>query len=132
MVVSAKTISRLGERWLPLLLWMAAIFIASSRTKAEIPSFGLWDQLLKKIGHFLAYALMAWLAWRGTHETTRPYLWAFLITVFYAVSDEWHQSFVPTRNGSQLDVFIDAMGGLLMLTLLYRRQHRSSLPPPSS
>jgi len=130
MVVAANRIGRAGRRWLPLLLWMAVIFIASSRTKAELPSFGLWDQLAKKAGHFLAYALLAWLAWRATRESARPYLWAFLITALYAVSDEWHQSFVATRTSSLLDVVIDAMGGLLVLALLYRQQSRLSPPPP--
>jgi VanZ family protein len=33
-----------------------------------------------------------------------------LITVAYAISDEWHQSFVEGRHGSPVDVLIDTAG----------------------
>jgi VanZ family protein len=35
----------------------------------------------------------------------------------YAVSDEWHQTFVPTRVGTPSDVMIDAAGAALGLAL---------------
>jgi VanZ family protein len=130
MVVIRNRLIPLGTRWLPLLTWMAAIFVASSQTRAEIPSFGVWDLLVKKLGHFLSYALLAFLSWRAAGESDHPYVWAFLITILYAISDEWHQSFVPTRHASALDVAIDSLGGLVMLTLLARRQRRSSRPSP--
>jgi VanZ family protein len=35
---------------------------------------------------------------------------AAVIAVMYAVTDEWHQSFVSGRVGSPVDVAIDALG----------------------
>jgi len=107
-------------RWLPMLLWMAAIFVVSGQAKANVPSFGAWDTLLKKTGHFLAYGLLAMLALRGTKTGKRPYLLAFLITVMYAASDEYHQSFVLGRHGRLGDVLIDSAGALLALWQLRR------------
>ena len=107
-------------RWLPLFLWMAAIFFLSNHTKDEIPSFGLWDLLVKKGSHFLAYGALALLAWRGTKEWKRPFLTAFLIAALYAVSDELHQRLVPYRNGTAMDVLIDGLGAATAL-LVWRQ-----------
>ncbi len=115
------------KRWLPLLAWMALIFYLSGRTENEIPSFGFWDLLAKKGAHFLAYSFLSLLAWRGAMgekrplppHKTKPFLTAFVITLLYAISDEFHQSFIPTRHGQPLDVLIDTVGGLTMLLLLY-------------
>jgi VanZ family protein len=115
-VVSRWWRSRWG-RWLPLLSWMGAIFIMSNQPKTNIPSFGVWDLLVKKGSHFLAYGVLASLALRVTdgEGRKRPYLWALLLTILYAISDEFHQTFIPGRNGMLMDVFIDSLGGLTAL-----------------
>lgn len=115
--------SRSG-RWLPLLLWMAAIYVLSDQPKADIPSFGVWDWLVKKGSHFLAYGVLAGLAWRVFGERKRPYLLAFLLTVLYAASDEYHQTFIPGRNGALVDVLIDSLGGLTALFILRKNWFR--------
>lgn len=107
-----------------MLLWMAAIFVVSHRPSSELPAFGLWDLLVKKSGHFLAYAVLAALAYRVTLATKRPILWAMVITALYAASDEFHQTFVDSRQGSVLDVLIDCAGGVTGLYLV-RRGRRS-------
>ena len=104
-------------RWLPLLAWMAAIFFMSDQPKTSIPSFGVWNTLIKKGAHFLAYALLALLALRGTGGGKRPYLWALLITSLYAISDEYHQTFIPGRHGQLMDVLIDSAGGATALLI---------------
>lgn len=112
-------------RWLPLLLWLGAIYVLSDQPKGGIPSFGVWDLLVKKGAHFLAYALLAVLAWRVFQDGQRPYLWAFLLTFLYAVSDEYHQTFIPGRNGRLADVFIDSLGGVAALFSLRKNWFRS-------
>ena len=34
------------------------------------------------------------------------------IATLYAASDEWHQSFVPSRSASIVDVLIDCVGAM--------------------
>ncbi|MGZ8783093.1 MAG: VanZ family protein [Gaiellaceae bacterium] len=49
---------------------------------------------------------------------------AFALGVSYAVTDEFHQSFVAGRRGTPLDVLIDAVGvalGLLAWRFVQRR-----------
>ena len=111
-------------RWLPLLVWMGLIYFVSNQPKTDIPDFGFWDTLLKKGGHFLSYAVLAWLAWRVTRVGKRPFLWAFLITAAYAIGDEYHQSFVPGRHGQLTDVLIDCAGGLVALSILQEGRWR--------
>jgi len=118
MVVSWQ---RTAVRWLPLLLWMAAIYVISDQPDDAVPSFGVWDLLVKKGAHFLAYAILAWLAYRVVENTRHPFLTALLITAVYAASDEYHQTFVPGRHGRGFDWIIDCLGGLGALYVIHRR-----------
>jgi VanZ family protein len=44
---------------------------------------------------------------------------ALLCVILYASSDEFHQLFVPTREGRVTDVMIDTVGGTLGLLALW-------------
>jgi VanZ family protein len=91
--------------WLPVVAWAALIFVFSS-----IPDLGTglggWDLVLRKLAHAAEFGLLGALLVRAL-STPWP---AFLLGVAYAVSDEVHQSFVPGRMGSPIDVAIDAVG----------------------
>jgi len=130
VVAAIRSIRPAGRRWLPLFIWMAAIYVASDQPAQTIPDFGALDILLKKGSHFLAYGLMATLGMRATADFRRPLLWAIAITAVYAIFDEWHQTFVPGRNGRLVDVIIDCSGGLTaMIMLRYWKKGRArSLP----
>lgn len=127
---------RIFKRWLPTLLWMGAIFVLSAQPAQELPDLGWWDFFLKKTAHFGAYAILAALVyWGGMREGKGTFLPAFLLTVLYAASDEYHQTFVPGRNGTIGDVLLDAAGALAGLSVIYRsriRQKRMLSPTPMS
>ena len=100
---------------LPALAWMALIFFLSSgpvdpRYTAGLPDYGL---------HAGAYLVLYLLVYRAVHEGVRPrpgrggHLLPLLITVLYGLSDEFHQSFIPSRVASFQDVVADAAGALL-------------------
>jgi VanZ family protein len=42
----------------------------------------------------------------------RYMLWSVAVATLYAISDEWHQSFLASRNAQAVDVLIDAIGAL--------------------
>ncbi len=102
------------SNWFLTFLWMGVIYAFSSQPSDELPYFGLYDLLVKKGGHMLGYAILAWLfsrSWEGFNFSPRSvFLLAFFATVLYAISDEFHQSFVPGRHPSAMDVVIDASG----------------------
>ena len=102
-------------RWLAVVAWAAVIFALSS-----IPSLsthlGTWDTILRKGAHLTEYAILAVLFARATGSRTA----GLLLTVAYACTDEWHQTFVRGRHGSPVDVGIDAIGALIGLCVLSR------------
>lgn len=106
------------SRWLSALLTMAVIFWFSSQPSTELPSFGLMDRIVKKSGHVFEYAVLAYCLWYAL-EFRKDRRWlAWLIALFYAATDEFHQSFVPGRFPSVWDVLIfDNLGVLIGLWL---------------
>ena len=66
----------------------------------------------------LGYALLALAILRGIGENRPHRRWlAWVITVAYALTDEFHQSFVPGRGARLIDVGIDALGAAIALSL---------------
>ena len=133
--------------WLPVLAWMALIFSGSGDSKSSTHSsriivplmrwlyphmaqedLDLVVLLVRKCAHLAEYAVLAWLFWRAVRQPVkrdaRPWSWrlaggAILFVALYAASDEWHQSFVPTREGCVRDVLIDTLGAMLGMALLW-------------
>lgn len=115
-------------RWVPALAIMAVLFGLSAQP--DLGTGWSWDLPLRKAGHMAAYGAL-WLALLPAVGERRPWL-ATALALAYAVSDEWHQSFVPGRNGTVTDVAIDALGmGLAAAGWLYwRRLARRREPRP--
>lgn len=126
-------------RWIPVILWMGLIFIGSTdllssgRTSRFIGPVLRWlkpdvtegqirfvQMIVRKTGHLAEYAILAALilrALRDMEDRRRAIRVAILLSIAYAASDEWHQLFVPTRQGSVWDVVIDAVGAALGASL---------------
>ena len=98
-------------------MMMAAIFAFSSIPQKEMPMFGGWDTFAKKGGHMLGYGLLTIAFWNGLEWKKRLFWLPFLMAVLYATTDEYHQSFVPGRHPSPIDVGIDAIGSSITLAL---------------
>ncbi|HEY0377830.1 MAG TPA: VanZ family protein [Pyrinomonadaceae bacterium] len=101
----------------PLLLWL---FPDISEEKIALTHF-----VTRKVAHFLEYGILAFLAARAFSSSPGPFLrrrWfliSLLLVVIYSLSDEYHQSFVPSRGASIYDSLIDTLGGLTALLLFY-------------
>jgi VanZ family protein len=108
-------------RWGPPLLLMVSIFYLSHQPDLPHAPDPWLDVLLKKLGHAIEFAvlfLLLWRAWRREQVAGQALNWAMVATAAYAISDEWHQSFVPGRKANLYDVLIDASGALLLWWLL--------------
>jgi VanZ family protein len=122
--------------WLPVLLWMGLIFVASSQPKLPFVLNKTVDFITKKAGHVTEYGVLAFLLWRAIPSTvskatsghrSKEKGWpalpslrgAFFISLFYAISDELHQTFVPGRTGRLTDVGFDVLGTLFALALVW-------------
>ena len=130
--------------WGPVIAWMAVIFSASTdsfsakRTSRIIGPLLRWfnpditDATIRKVqlvarkgAHMAEYAVLAMLLCRALHKPPPP-AWsrhravaAFGLATAYAVTDEFHQSFVPSRGAHWGDVLFDAAGAALGLLVLW-------------
>jgi VanZ family protein len=133
--------------WLPFLVWITLIFVGSTdlmsaeHTSRFIVPFLRWLDptmsvetllqvhfYLRKAAHVSEYAVLAALLYRALVNTilqSRVLLSAAIVLVvcsIYAMTDEFHQSFVPSRTASARDVVIDSVGALVGMLLIYRFQ----------
>ena len=114
------------DPWAPPLALMTLIFVLSSLPDLS-SGLGTVDLFGRKLIHAIEYGLLCWLWLRAlrTVATERTALIATgAITIAYAASDELHQTFVSGRNGSPVDVLIDAAGVAVALALATRVRRR--------
>jgi len=105
-------------RWLPAVLLMVIIFLASNTPGSSIPNFGAWDAVLKKAGHVSIYCLLAIAYWYGLRFERSRWWMALLPAVLYAITDEFHQAFIPGRHSSWVDVAVFDSGGAILGLLI--------------
>lgn len=76
---------------------------------------------VRKCAHMTEFGVLALCFFMGIYNLVKwyPYIPAFLCTFVYAMSDEFHQNFVPGRHASLIDVTIDCTGALIALVLLH-------------
>ena len=143
--------ARLFSRYLPLIAWLAFISFASSdefnagNTSRIIGPLILWlfpntspetlavvHFVMRKIAHFTEYAILGFLAARAFRTSPRPairqrwFLICATLVVIYALLDEYHQSFVPSRTATIFDSMIDIAGGLTALLIVRKRTSDST------
>ena len=83
------------------------------------------NPIIRKLAHFSVYALIGvWImAFMSTFDMRLYKKWiiSMLVGIVYAASDEFHQSFVPGRGPSIVDVGIDSLGvltGILVVLII--------------
>ena len=107
----------------PLILW--AIPNASSELQETI------HHAVRKLGHWSEYFILAWLVLRGFEGEHRRMLrprwmvWTLVLILLYALGDEFHQSFVPSRTACLADSMINFFGGFCAVSWKYLRQFGS-------
>ncbi len=88
-----------------------------------------YDGPVRKLAHFVSYAILGFLACGAAitcpFGNSRIYVMPIVsaaAVILFAVSDEYHQTFVDGRAGQLKDVFIDSAGGVfgtgLMIAVL--------------
>jgi VanZ family protein len=108
----------------PLILWL---FPNTSPETLAVVHF-----IMRKIAHFTEYAILGFLAARAFRTSPRPaisqrwFLICVTLVVVYALTDEYHQTFVPSRTASIFDSLIDMAGGLTALIVIRKRSADST------
>lgn len=110
---------------LPVLLWMGIIFIFSDQEGLGGSKWHVSIAFLleRKLAHVVEYLVLTGLLFRLLRAFSPKNLLlsaggALLISVLYAFSDEWHQTFVAGREGKLSDILIDMTGMIVAIALL--------------
>lgn len=129
-------------KWVLLIAWMVVIFMFSSqpaeisdeKSRLVIQIFNaiglnldsvlgeLANFVVRKAAHFTEYFILALLIFNviGEEFKLKQALLLSIVVVFlYACSDEFHQIFVPGREGKLRDVLIDTSGGTVAMGVVY-------------
>lgn len=137
------------SRYGPLVAWAILIFIGSGNVlsaahtsillhivKRLFPSaspefLSVVHFLIRKTGHLTEYAILATLGARAFRHSShqalrRNWFWlTLLLAIAYALSDEFHQSFVPSRTASIYDCMIDTAGAFIALLVVRLKTPKS-------
>jgi len=140
--------------WLPILIWIGYIFIGSTdllsaeHTSRFLVPFLRWlipdisqptllsvQLIVRKCAHLTEYAILAALFFRalrqGQQGLGRATISSLVLVLICASLDEYHQSFVPSREASPFDVMIDVAGAIIGLAIYrflirkFERHHQS-------
>lgn len=102
---------------------MGTIFFLSHQTgdSLHLPSFPGAD----KLAHMLAYGVLAvtvlWFFGKnGTVRMRRTAQLTVVLCLVYGLTDEFHQSFIPLRSVSGLDILADTAGAAVIAITWYR------------
>lgn len=104
---------------------MGLIFFLSSFHKLQASPVGWQDFIVRKTAHFLEYAILFVLYNRGLKNTVgltekKRLFFSFILTVLYALSDEFHQTKVNGRTGKPFDIGVDSLGAFFGLVFSSR------------
>lgn len=116
--------------WLPVVFWCGVIFTLSSIPSFPRVGFIWWDFVLKKTAHVSEYAILFFLIYRARSDnftlniSKRQVNLIALLCFFYAISDEYHQSFVLGRTSTIRDVGFDSVGIFLSSITIKKKKQK--------
>lgn len=127
--------------WILTILWMAAIFMLSSRPgdlsrqdsawlleranmttqeeamdidNSKAMSLQMW---IRKTAHVIIFGGLCMLLYASLYgyigKSIKTGLWSWIGTILYGITDEIHQYFVPGRGSQIQDIFRDGKGALV-------------------
>ena len=141
---------------MPVIIWMLVIFTASTdlgsieHTSRFLIPFLQWMNphisraaimtiqfFVRKAAHLTEYAVLAMLLLRAVRSGTRDAfarqaILVLVIATLYATTDEFHQTFAPSRTASAHDVMIDCLGALVGLAIYWTMRRSATRAPAAS
>lgn len=128
--VSSQTSLTVGKR-------ICSIFVSGYEDKSEAEQITLAEKIeypIRKTAHATEYAILGVLilnamitSMQEDESIRRKMILAFVGAVLYAMTDEFHQLFVPGRSGQITDVMIDGGGtvcGIVLFYIVYRIRNK--------
>lgn len=104
-------------RWLMVAVWMLLIFGLSNIPSLKFGFGPLWEQVARKSVHVLVYGILTALLWTAVSDKDRANFRRLpvcvIVAALFAVTDEFHQTFIVGRHGNLIGVLFDLLGILL-------------------
>ncbi len=124
------------KSWLDQLLTLYVPPVRELMTTADL---GQLNFIIRKLAHFTEYAVLTTLGYWGWvkamgRSPQQSLQIALFISILFAMTDEFHQRFVPGRTSLITDVLIDCLGASLAALALRQwvvMAHPPSLEPSS-
>lgn len=122
--MSDKKLKMIILFWAPVILWMGLIFSLSSIPEENLPKVTI--PYIHKIVHLVEYSILGILLARAVihsypYRSSAQLIAVSVILIFlYALSDEWHQTFVPGRSGEFSDCIYDTIYATIGIYFYYR------------
>ena len=110
--------------WMIVILIFSTDYFSDARTTATLFTSST-GSAIRKLAHWGEYFVLAVLLIRALNSRSvgiipkRRILIVVIFAAVYAAVDEWHQSFVPSRDATTRDVLIDAIGAACGASLIY-------------
>lgn len=109
--------------WLPVIFWAGIIFKLSSGAVPQA-STQFWPNFaFMKSAHIFFFGFLALLFYRALRgeglSAKQSAMWATIFTIFYGISDEFHQMFTQGREAKVRDMIFDGIGAFVMTHLIY-------------
>ena len=110
-------------RWVAVALWAGMIFILSNQPGLHASDDPGVDLPLRHVAHIVVYAvltlLIGWALAGARLPSRRDIAIAGSMAFAYGITDEWHQTLVPSRHGQAVDLIWDGIGVLIGGALLW-------------
>ncbi|MAF20729.1 MAG: hypothetical protein CMI55_03540 [Parcubacteria group bacterium] len=114
--------------WLLVFVWAGFIFFLSHQPDLKSGLSHQWDFIFRKLAHITEYAILTLLLFRVISQyklsERKILILVFVFALFYALTDEYHQSFILGRQATFRDVLIDSIGILLIVSWSVLRSKR--------
>ena len=125
-----------------VIIWMTIIFIMSSFNSTEsssqsnfivdivanifhITNTSTLSIIIRKLAHYTEYLILGILVMNLNNNKSKSIYLSIIICLLYAISDEFHQFFVPGRSCQILDIAIDFLGSLTGI-FIYKLKRNSN------
>lgn len=118
----------------PIFDHVSFVYHQSEVSIASLGIGGFIEFFIRKGAHvtvFLILCLLLYYAFTRTIASSRmAVLFAFFSTILYAIFDEWHQGWTPNRTPYIGDIFLDGIGAIIAVLIIFILriiQHRTKI-----
>jgi VanZ family protein len=96
------------KKWIPAFFVMTIIFLLSSIPGKAINDAGLGNNKYQLSAHFVIYFFLFFAYYKATKNAKT----SLILSVLFALTDEFHQLYTPGRSCSLEDIITDSLAAL--------------------